>query len=59
MEAEEDQVVAEEEVEQRTMISKLDWTVYGDSTLGIHYVDNCTRSGAKAKGVGAVYRTYF
>ena len=55
MEAEEDQVAAE--VEQRIMISKLGWTVYGDSTLGILHVDNCTGSGAKAKGVGAVHRT--
>lgn len=54
MEVEEDQVAAE--VEQRITISKLGWTVYDDSTLGIVYVDNCTRSGAEAKGIGAVYR---
>lgn len=54
MEGEEDQVAAE--VGQRITISKLGWTVYDDSTLGIVYVVNCTRSGAKAKGIGAVYR---
>ena len=54
MEVEEDRVAAE--VEQRITIFKLGWTVYDDSTLRIVYVDNCTRSGANAKGIGAVYR---